>query len=100
MQYLKESIAEIAIREKLDPIDLLVNGFPLSVWQEAGARLFAALKELGAQGIIRGYSFAARPIGEKMKIDLEIDLPGHIEHIEVKMGVGLFGDISGKLPLP
>ena len=54
---------------------------------------YAALKELGAQGIIRGYSFAARPIGEKMKIDLEIDLPGHIENIEVKMGVGSNGSM-------
>ena len=93
MHYLEESIADIAIREKLDPIDLLINGFPLSLCQEANARLVAALGELRTQGIINGYSFVATPIGEKMKIDLEIDLPGHIENIEVKMGAGSNGSM-------
>lgn len=31
MQFLEESIADISIREKLDPMDLMLNGFPVSI---------------------------------------------------------------------
>ena len=88
MHYLEESIADIAIREKLDPIDLLINGFPLSLCQEANARLAAALGELRNQGITGDYSLVAIPRGDKMIIRIDMVLPGHIESFEVTMAAG------------
>lgn len=83
MQYLEESIAEIAIREKLDPTDILVNGIPISLCQEATTRLFGALGELGAAGVIRNYSPVVIPRGDKMMVRMEVDLVGHIEKFEI-----------------
>ncbi|MDD2317044.1 MAG: hypothetical protein PHD57_06830 [Desulfobacterales bacterium] len=86
--YLEKSIADLALLAGLDPIDLLINGFPLSICQEANARLAVALGELRTDGIIRDYSLTAMPRGDKMTIEIYIDLSSHLESSEVTMAAG------------
>ena len=88
MQFLEESIADIAIREKLDPMDLMLNGFPVSICQEAVLRLGARISAMGVAGLIGDATLVATPIGEKMKIDIEVVSPGHIERVKTTMSVG------------
>jgi len=86
MSYLEKSIADLALQAGLDPVDLLINGFPLSLCQEANARLAAALGELRTEGVIGDCSLVAIPRGDKMIICIHMVLPGHIESFEVTMG--------------
>ena len=90
MQFLEESIADIAIREKLDPMDLMLNGFPVSICQEAVLRLGARISAMRVAGLIGDATLVATPIGEKMKIDIVVVSPGHIERVKTTMSVGIY----------
>lgn len=88
MQFLEESIADISIREKLDPMDLMLNGFPVSICQEVVLRLGARISAMRVAGLIGDATLVATPIGEKMKIDIKVVSPGHIERVKTTMSVG------------
>ena len=89
MSYLEKSIADLASQAGLDPVDLLINGFPLSLCQEANARLAAALSELKTEGVIGDYRLVAIPRDNKMIIHINMVSPGHIESFEVTMAAGV-----------
>jgi predicted histidine transporter YuiF (NhaC family) len=81
-------IAESAIKEGLDPFDVIVNGFPVGFCQKVNEVLASQLKQARDAGEISDYVMVAKKIGPIMAVSIKCQEVGHIEKFHCTMEVG------------
>lgn len=77
-------VSELAIERGLDPLDVLLNGWPVEFAEEVNKAIGNGLDQAKEGGIIGDYIMVARKIGPMMHISIQSTAVGHVEKYEVR----------------
>jgi hypothetical protein len=81
-------VSELAIARGLDPLEVLLNGWPMEFAEEVNKAIGNGLDQAKKSGLIGDYIMVARKIGPTMHISIQSTAVGHIEHCEVQFATG------------